>query len=197
MPPRCTTAGQPSEPAHAGGQERRPKHRHGPEGRQVALGAGTRRGTRQPMPMSGSLRGGQRWRRCRAVQGFAPFLLCCPLSPVTMLGADTAPPHPHLIACPTLTVEGQLEAGGGSRRGAAGSSSGAAQQEQEQEQRAAHGQGLAGGPAAREEKRDLSSGYSPLPTAPRPRSLPGAAAGIGRTPSTGIGRPQHSTGLTG
>lgn len=90
-----------------------------------------------------------------------------------------------------LTGEGQLEAGGGSGRGAAGG--GAAEQEQEQEQCAAHGRGLAGGPAAGAEKRDLSSGYSPLPAAPRPRSLPGAADGMQRALSIGIGQPRHGT----
>lgn len=83
----------------------------------------------------------------------------------------TARPPP--CPCPMLTGEGQLEAGGGSGWGAA--SGEAAQQKQEQEQRAAHGRGLAGGAAAGTEKQDLSSGYSPLPTAPRPRSLPDAA----------------------
>lgn len=85
-----------------------------------------------------------------------------------------------------LTGEGQLEAGGGSGWGAAGGE--AAQQKQEQEQRAAHGRGLAGGAAAGAEKQDLSSGYSALPTAPRPRSLPDAADGVWRALTIGIGQ---------
>lgn len=43
-------------------------------------GAGIRQGTQQPMPMPGSLGGGQRWCWCRAVRGFCT--LPAMLSPV-------------------------------------------------------------------------------------------------------------------